>query len=165
MRLEKIYVSIIGILYILYGIIQVLNGFSSIFSLGELYVMCLKVSDMCIPNIFPDIFSGIGLLTIGILFVYSLYHKEETKSAGYLLVGWILGILLLGLNIVEIVSNIIDAYYPIIFGREPNFDWSLSTDGWGIAPHIILGLFILPLYYKYREQLAELFPKKTDITS
>jgi len=34
------------------------------------------------------------------------------------------------LNIIEIFANILDAYYPLLYGGEPNFEWSLAIDAW-----------------------------------
>ncbi|MCD6563484.1 MAG: hypothetical protein J7K23_06160 [Thermoproteales archaeon] len=162
MKIDKIYTLLIGDMYLFFGFVQFLNGLSSIF-LGFIpFNTCISVSGICIPNIFPDVFSGIALLTTGLLFVSSLYFygRDVIKAKGYFLVGWILAILMLGLNIVEILSNILDAYYPILFGGEPNFVWSICEDSWGIAPHLLLGLLILPMYFENKIYLSELFPKK-----
>ncbi len=161
MSKKEVYYLTLSILYIFYGLVQTLNGLVSIVSIEPIQI-CIKLGSICIPNIFPDFFAGVSLLTIGLLFITTLYYHrvDKKKSEGYLLVGWILAVLLFILNILEIAANILDAYYPIIFGKEPNFIWSLSTDPWGFAPQLLLGILSLPIYSSIKSYLTELFPGK-----
>jgi len=160
------YGAVLGLLYIVYGIVQLYNGAAN-WWLGreELLQLGIRAFGTYIPNAFPDPFSGLALVTVGLLFLDSLYHyaRGNMKYVGYLFTAWLLSMVMLTLNVVEIVAIILDAYYPLLYGVEPNYEWSLASDPWGVAPHLVLGLLSLPLYFDLRSFIRELMPRYTKL--
>jgi hypothetical protein len=145
------YILIISILYIVYGLLQFYNGigYTWIPWLGNEINLGVNVLDTYIPNAFPDPFSGLTLIIVGLILARSiqLYHRADyVKATGFLFVGWTLGVILMILNILIILADILDAYYPLIWGESVE-GWTLSSDPWGIAPHLIIGILLLPVYW------------------
>ena len=160
MNFSRFYKVIIGALYITYGVIQIYNGASSLLVGIEGVQLGLKIFDTYIPKIFPDPFAGIALLTVGFLLLSSAYQegRDKNRERGYLLAAWILAVTMLSLNLIEIASSMADAYYPLLYGCEPNYEWSLAVDEWGVSPHFLLGMLTLPFYAQLKPLLKELFP-------
>ncbi len=156
------YGAILGLLYIVYGIVQLYNGAAN-WWLGreELLQLGVRVLGTCVPNAFPDPFSGLALITVGLLVLASLHHytRRNAKYVGYLFAAWLLSTMMLALNVVEIVASILDAYYPLLYGGEPNYEWNIASDPWGVAPHLVLGLLSLPLYLDIKGFIRELMPR------
>ncbi|PUA31947.1 MAG: hypothetical protein B7O98_08145 [Zestosphaera tikiterensis] len=147
----KAYVLAVATLYVIYGLLQLYNGVISWwFPWVESRVnLSVNFLDVRIPNIFPDPFSGLVLTLVGLILVRSIQlHNKRlyVKAAGFLFVGWVLGVILMVLNVLIIVSDIIAAYYPLLWGSEVE-GWSLATDPWGISPHLLLGILLIPLYF------------------
>jgi len=147
----KAYVLAIATLYVIYGLLQLYNGVISWwFPWVESRVnLSINVLDVHIPNIFPDPFSGLVLTLVGLMLVRSIQlHNRRLyiKATGFLFVGWVLGIVLMILNVLIIISDIIAAYYPLIWGSEVE-GWNLAADPWGISPHLLLGVLLIPLYF------------------
>lgn len=160
MNFGRLYKVIIGALYVTYGVMQFYNGLSSLLAGVEGIQLGLKLFGTYIPKIFPDPFAGIALLTVGSLLLSSAYHEGRDKNEGraYLLAAWILAVIMFSLNLIEIASSIADAYYPLLYGCEPNYEWSLAEDEWGLSPHLLLGMLTLPFYVQLKPLLKELFP-------
>ncbi len=161
-RSAAYYGAALGLLYIVYGIVQLYNGVANWWLGGEeLLQLGVEALGTSIPNAFPDPFSGLALATVGLLFLASLYYcaRGSAKYVGYLFAAWLLSTAMLALNVVEIVASILDAYYPLLYGGEPNYEWSLASDPWGVAPHLVLGLLSLPLYLNLRGFMRELMPR------
>jgi len=155
--------SILSILYPLYGIIQFYKGAIAWWIPwigGEGIQLGVRIGDAWIPNAFPDPFSGIILMIIGVIFARSIYlsRKNPELSDGFLFVGWILALLMLILNLVVLAADILDTYYPLLWGGEIEKTWTLESDPWGIAPHLILGIIATPIYWKIKHLLKQLIP-------
>ena len=86
-----------------------------------------------------------------------LYCRGDYRYKGFLFIGWMLSLMMLALNIIVLLADVLDAYYPAILGGEIS-GWTLESDPWGIAPHSVLGLIALPLYYEVRDMIKELIP-------
>lgn len=88
---------------------------------GEVLQIGVEVYETHIPNAFPNVFSGIALITTGLLFLTSLYHSSKKLEyyRGYLFAAWMLTMLLMLLNIIELFASLIDAYYPVLLRYEP----------------------------------------------
>jgi len=154
---------VISFLYILYGLIQVYNGFVEWWLPWtglEKIQLGVKLAGAYIPNSFPEPFSGIFLIVIGLVFLKAtyLYFKRDEKYRGYLLVGWILAIMMLVLNVVVILADILDTYYPLLWGEEVEEGWTLAGDAWGIAPHLVIGVIASPIYFAVKDLIRELIP-------
>jgi len=156
-RIDWIYLTVIALGYILYGIIQFYNGVANIWS-WKILQLGILIGGAYVPNAFPDAFSGIVLITVGGLFLKAQYLKNK-KYQGYLFVACSLAILLMLLNVLVILANILDAYYPLLWGETVEEGWVLAQDSWGIGPHIILGILLSPYYPATIELWKELKPK------
>ena len=164
---ESIYIFVVSFLYLGYGIMQFYNGIIAWWLpwLEGNVQVGIPVLDTYIPNTFPDVFSGLVLLTVGVVLLRAVYlnHLGDKKYHGYLFVGWVLAVILVILNILVIIADILDVYYPLVWGEMIEEGWSLARDAWGIAPHLILGLLLTPFYPKMKNILIELSPMKYKI--
>ncbi|NIA10627.1 MAG: hypothetical protein GWP10_13095 [Nitrospiraceae bacterium] len=155
-----IYILIISLLYLIYGIIQFYNGLVSwwIPWLGGNIQPGFNILDTYIPNTFPDVFSGFILIIVGALLIRAIYlnYINDERSFGFLFVGWLLAMVLMVLNLLVIFADMLDAYYPLVWGESIEEGWTLAGDTWGIAPHLILGLLLLPFYPKMKWMIKEL---------
>ena len=154
---------ILSILYPLYGAIQFYKGAVAWWLpwiRGKEIQLGVKVGDAYIPNTFPDPFSGIILIVIGVVFARSIYlsKKNPGLADGFLFMGWILALLMLILNLVVLAADILDTYYPLIWGGEIEEPWTLGSDPWGISPHLILGIIATPIYSMIKPLLKQLIP-------
>ncbi len=157
---EWLYILVISLLYIIYGIIQFYNGIVAWWLpwLGGNIQIGFEVLDTYIPNSFPDVFSGFVLITVGAVLLRAMHlnYIGDKKFYGYFFVGWLLAIVLMILNALVIFADILDVYYPLVWGESVEEGWTLAGDAWGIAPHLILGLLLLPFYPKMKGVLREL---------
>ena len=161
---ESILILIISLLYIIYGIVQFYNGIVAWWLpwLGGNIQLGIAVLDTYIPNAFPDVFSGFVLLTIGAVLLRGIHlkHLGNEKYYGHLFIGWLFAMILMILNILVLIADILDVYYPLVWGGEIEEGWSLARDAWGIAPHLILGILLTLFYPKMKSILRELSPMK-----
>ena len=164
-RDSSIYIlaSILSILYPLYGAVQLYKGAVAwwIPWIGrEEIQLGVRISEAYIPNAFPDPFSGMILIIVGVVFARSIYllRRNPGLSEGFLFVGWILALLMLILNLVVLAADILDTYYPLLWGGEIEEPWTLGSDPWGISPHLILGVIAAPIYWKIKHLLKQLIP-------
>jgi len=164
---ESIYIFILSLLYLVYGVLQFYNGLVGWMPyLGENLQIGVPVLGTYIPFAFPSIFSGLALFTVGALLLKGVYmrHQGDEKYCGYVFVGWAMAMLLMALNILVIIADILDTYYPLVWGETIEEGWSLAGDAWGIAPHLILGLLLTPFYTRMKDILRELSPMKYRIS-
>ncbi|MCE4605961.1 MAG: hypothetical protein F7B59_01320, partial [Desulfurococcales archaeon] len=91
-----------------------------------------------------------------------LYGRSEyVKAMGFLFVGWALGLILMILNVLVIFADVLDAYYPLLWGESVE-GWCLANDPWGISPYLILGIFAIPIYWSnagIKRMLRGIIPK------
>ena len=66
--------------------------------------------------------------------------------------------MMLILNITVIIADILDVYYPSLWGETIEEGWALASDRWGIAPHLIIGIIALPIYWSVKDMIKELIP-------
>ncbi len=156
-------VVLISILYIVYGVLQIYNGviewWLTYISLKPMQ-LGFSFNNAYIPNAFPEPFSGMFLIVISAVFLKAtyLYYKGYEKHRGFLFIGWLLAMMMLVLNITVIVADILDIYYPLIWGGAIDGGWTLASDSWGIAPHLIIGIIALPIYWSIKDMIKELMP-------
>jgi len=148
---SRAYVLAVAALYLLYGLLQLYNGVVTWWLpwLGEPVELCASVLDACVPDAFPDPFSGLVLMLVGLMLARAVYlysRENYVKATGFLFAGWALGVILMILNALILLADILGAYYPLLLGGEST-GWSLASDPWGIAPHMVLGALLLPLYF------------------
>ena len=156
-------VVLVSILYIVYGVLQIYNGiivwWLTYLSLKPLQ-LGFSFNGVYIPNAFPEPFSGIFLIVISAVFLKAtyLYYKGYEKHRGFLFMGWLLAMMMLVLNITVIVADILDVYYPLVWGGTVDEGWTLASDTWGIAPHLFIGIIALPIYWSIKDMIKELMP-------
>jgi len=161
------YVIVISILYLLYGILQLYNGVVSWWLpwAGSEIQLGIEALDTYIPKAFPDPFSGLSLIVAGLLFVRAIIelHNSNTKRAfAFLFAGWLLAIILMILNVLVLLADVLDVYYPLLWGGSVEKGWTLAGDPWGIAPHLVLGVLTLLIYWSsrgFKEMVRGLTPK------
>jgi hypothetical protein len=149
----KAYIIAVSALYLAYGLLQFYNGIVDWWLpwAGSEVQLGFKVLGTYIPNAFPDPFSGISLMIVGLILLRAiqLYRSDYAKGLGFLFVGWLLAVILMILNTLVIFADILDAYYPLVWGESVE-GWTLASDAWGIAPHLILGILAIPVYWSTR---------------
>ena len=161
-----IYIATLSALYLVYGALQFYNGLVDWWFpwVGSKINLGIDVLGTHIPNIFPDPFSGLSLIIVGLVFIEAIqlyYQSSYIKAAGFLFIGWFLGMILMALNALVIFANVLDAYYPLLWGEGVS-GWTLASDPWGIAPHLVIGVLAVPIYWfarSVREILKGLMPK------
>jgi hypothetical protein len=159
------YIIAISALYLIYGLLQFYDGIVDWWLpwLGNEVQLGIKVLDTYIPNTFPDPFSGLSLVIVGLLLLRAtqLYRSNHVKGLGFLFVGWLLATILMTLNALVIFADILDAYYPLVWGESVE-GWTLASDAWGVAPHLLIGILALPIYWStkgIKEIIRGLKPK------
>ncbi len=159
----EIWSGLISFLYILYGTLQLYNGllewWFSWIGLGAVQ-LGIKLAGAYIPNSFPEPFSGIFLIVIGAVFLKAIYlrYRGLDEYRGFLLAGWALAMIMMAVNIIVIIADILDIYYPLLWGGEIGEGWKLASDAWGLAPHLVIGLLASPLYFTVKDLIKELMP-------
>ena len=161
-----VYIITVSVLYIIYGALQFYNGLVDWWFpwIGSKINLGINVYGIQVPNIFPDPFSGLSLIIVGLVLIRSiqLYHNSKyVKAVSFLFAGWFLGITLMVLNVSVIFADVLGAYYPLIWGESVE-GWTLANDPWGAAPHLVIGVLITPMYWFTRavkDILKGLMPK------
>ena len=83
--------------------------------------------------------------TISGALISNYFRENKIDGWGFLIVGVILSVALAFLNILIVLADAIEAYYPLLWGQKPNESWNILTDEWMFNPMMILGVLILPL--------------------
>lgn len=136
-KIIGIYSAIIGIAYILYGLIEIV-----IWAAGPLH---FPLS----PG--PDIFAGFILFIIGSILIYRIQSLVDMKYEGlsFLFVGLVLSAIIGIMYLLIIGANALDA---LIIGKSWEFDASAYN-----LPAIFLFILMLPgwLIIKDKEKFGE----------
>jgi len=116
--IAKIIAGILGVIYLVYGLIALYNWFSSTFPIGfEPLNVFLTL------NVPGDIGYSIALITIGSILTLSLVsHSSEVQSLSALTVGTFLALALFILHILVILANIADVLILKSVGEEAEFN-------------------------------------------
>ena len=149
-----IYLLIVGILYLVYGFLEFIKGVIAWwlpwikFPVAELSAT-IRFNNirLNIPNLIADPFAGLVLIFTSLVYFRAVTYFRENKidGWGFLIVGVILSVALAFLNILIVLADAIEAYYPLLWGQKPNESWNILTDEWMFNPMMILGVLILPL--------------------
>ena len=154
------YVLIVALFYLVYGMMQIYNGLAAgiIPGLRGNLQIGFPAFGSYIPNAFPDVFSGIVLIVVGGILIKAMYmsYLGDEKFYGYFFVAWLLAMILMILNVLVVLADMLDIYYPLLWGASIDEGWSLAGDMWGIAPHIILGILLIMFYPRMKWVVREL---------
>ena len=150
-----IYCTAVGILYLIYGVIEFTNGFITWWTPSELNIQFgVKISeDVYIPNTMADPFAGLVLIIVGSIILRTAKHvwNENTESWGFATVSLLLAGAVAVLSISIITADCLDAYYPLLWGGEPNDLWNFLGDPWSLNPGLVLFPLTIPLFDIYRK--------------
>lgn len=155
--LLSVYSSIISLLYLIYGIIEVVNGAVSWWLpwIGELNVqigvpVTINEFTLYVPNSMSDPFAGLVLIILSTIFLRAALklRKVEVEAWSFTVVGLLLSGILAGLDLLIIFADFLDSYYPIIFGGEAA-EWAILTDEWFMNPMFVLFILAIPLIKVY----------------
>jgi len=116
--IARIIAGILGVIYLVYGLIALYNWFSSTFPIGyEPFNVFLTL------NVPGDIGYSIALITIGSILALSLVsYSSEVQSLSALTVGTFLALALFILHILVILANIADVLILKSIGEEAEFN-------------------------------------------
>lgn len=142
-----IYSAIIGIGYLVYGIIEMI-----IWVMGIIHIPVMSIP--LSPS--QDIFAGFVLLIIGLVLVYRIDSllNMEYEGLSFLFVGLILSAIIGGMYILMIGADALDA---AVVGESWEFDASTYN-----LPAIVLFILLLPawLVMKYKDEFRSASVKR-----
>jgi hypothetical protein len=134
----------IGILYLVFGMLELSRGLSEVFSIPW---------EISTALVYPDMFSGITLAIIGLIFLFGvkLQWKEGKDAASYLAVGSLLAAVFFAVYLAIMGAHALGAGIYQISG-EPYADIFADWSEWNwiddIRSGIWLFVFALPgVYY------------------
>ena len=145
------YSMFVGALYILYGIIEVIDGAITWWTPMEINVQLgIPFYGTYLPRAVSDPFFGFVMLVIGSIFVLGGRVLAERLDEGWAFVT--MALLLSGavavLSILIVGANWLDSSYPSLWGEQ--VEWSILDDGWALNPGLVLFPLALPLLKVYR---------------
>lgn len=146
----SIYSLGLGLLYLVFGSLELVRGLIDAFSFKWV------LSEISPIIVYPDIFSGITLSIIGIIFLFGVKSQwiAEKQAVSYLVVGTLLSAVFFCVYLVIMgahaigwgVYHVIPESYVEIFSDWANWVW---TDD--LRPGIWLFIFTLPgAYYTFK---------------
>jgi hypothetical protein len=130
--------TVLGLLFLLFGILQLIVSIGSISSLQ---------SSLYIPN---DIIGSFILILTGIIFLYGIFelNKGIREGVAFVYVGIIFSLFFLGIYLLSMLLNGIQAYLLMNSDFE---GWSPLDD---LRPGIYLGLISIIVLIKWREKIS-----------
>ena len=170
-RLAAAYSAAVAVLYLAYGLYEFIVGATSWWMpwirLPELQLgfplyanVDREIVAVYVPKVIVDPFAGLVLLVVSLVFAkasVSLFRKR-VDGWSFTTVGLLLAGALFVLNVLIVLADWMDAYYPLLWSGEPNSAWSILTDDWMFNPMMILFVLALPLtavYLKKEEFIRE----------
>ncbi|MBN2065746.1 MAG: hypothetical protein JW771_02940 [Candidatus Thermoplasmatota archaeon] len=136
---DKLFFSIIiGSLYILFGLVQLLAGFG------------YSSEWMTMTFIPADLIGGCILVLIGAIFLYGVkeLHSGLREGVAYVYVGILLSLGFFIIYLLVMGANALSAYGP---GSEDFIGWSPLDD---MKPGIYLGLLSLVAFFVWRKKFT-----------
>ena len=132
------YSGIIGILYLIYGVAEIL------------YSAGIDFNTYFVFPFWSDPFAGFSLIVVGLIFLTPLISKNKgyNEKLAYVYVGGLIASLLLVIHVLVLLSDFIEWY---ILLNEEFVGWTMWSD---INPAIPLGIVALPaVYLLYKSKL------------
>ncbi|HDQ06438.1 MAG TPA: hypothetical protein ENN36_06940 [Candidatus Bathyarchaeota archaeon] len=135
-----VYSSVIGMLYAIFGILEILVGWGEFVGTGVSIIPPLEVAGVNVVP--PDVFGGIMLIIIGAVYLTGVKQqaKGEREGLSFLLVGSLLAAIFFGVYVVIMLANGVG----YIFQFEDWLEWIWLDD---LRPGIWLFLLALPGAY------------------
>jgi len=159
------YSMVIALLYLTYGVLEVIYGMISWWLPWiELPKIQLGITlsfpgngekpYICVPKIIADPFAGLVLVFVSMVFMKASINLFKTKIEGwsFITVGLLLSGALFTLNILIVLANGADVYYPMLWGEVPEEDWNILTDEWMFNPMMMIFILTIPLIKVYKEK-------------
>lgn len=153
-KLVSLYVYFIGLLYLFYGFIGLIDGIISWWTPWSVNLQAgFSLAGTLIPSVKADPFRGFVLVVIGLIFVKGGRYliKGKPDSWGYLTVGLIISGTVAGLNLAITLAHLLDKLYPPLLGLKVNDLHNLMKEGWLTDPGLILFPLALIGYLTYRK--------------
>ena len=173
-KIWGIYSAIIALLYLIYGVLEVIYGMISWWlpwiELPEIQLgITLSVpgdketSYIYIPKIIADPFAGLILVFVSMIFMKASINLFRTKVEGwsFITVGLLLSSALFTLNVLIVLANGADVYYPMLWGEVPEEEWNVLADEWMFNPMMVMFMPTIPLIKVYKEREEFLSKAKT----
>jgi hypothetical protein len=135
-----VYSAIIGILYAIFGVLEILVGWGDFVGAEASIISPLEVAGV---NVVPfDVFGGIMLIIIGAVYLIGVKQqaKGEREGLSFLLVGSLLAAIFFGVYLVIMLANGVG----YLFQFEDWLEWIWLDD---LRPGIWLFLLALPGTY------------------
>lgn len=144
----------IGLVYLVFGLLELIRGLSEAFSLEW------AITDISTALVYPDMFSGITLTIIGLIFLFGIrpQWKASKDAASYLAVGTLLAtvffavyLAIMGAHAIGAgVYHVVPEAYADIFADWA--DWTWIND---MRAGIWMFAFVLPgAYYTMKMWLS-----------
>jgi len=119
--------------------------------------------NICVPKIIADPFAGLVLVFVSMIFMKASINLFRTKVDGwsFITVGLLLSGVLFTLNILIVLADGADVYYPMLWGEVPEEEWNILTDEWMFNPMMVIFMITIPLIKVYKEKEEFLSKAKT----
>lgn len=132
-----VYSFVIGILYAVFGILEILVGGGDFVGTGVSLIQPIELAGVNVVP--PDVFGGIMLIIIGAVYLTGVRQQARGKREGlsFLLVGSLLAAIFFGVYIVIMLANGVG----YVFQFEDWLEWIWLDD---LRPGIWLFLLALP---------------------
>jgi len=127
-----------GILYVLFGCMQIVEQFGIKTGLAEL---------LLIPG---DIFGGLCLVVIGAVFLYGAKELNSGMNMGvsYVYVGILMSLVFMAVYVLIIGASLLEVY---LIQNEDYLEWRIIDD---IRPGLYLGFLSLAGYVAWRGRFS-----------
>jgi hypothetical protein len=135
-----VYSSAIGILYAIFGMLEVLVGWGDLIGTGVPLIPPLEIAGVNVVP--PDFFGGIMLIIIGSVYVTGVKQqaKGEREGLSFLFVGSLIAVIFFAVYVVIMLANGVG----YVFQFEDWLEWTWLDD---LRPGIWLFLIALPGAY------------------
>jgi len=146
------YSFFVGLLYVIYGALEVINGAVAWWTPLELNLQLgLPFYGEFLPKAVSDPFFGFVMLVLGSIFILGGKRSLEGLEEGWgpITVALLLSGALAVLSLLVIGADWLDSTYPVLFGEEAG-EWSILAEDWALNPGLILFPLALPLIKVYR---------------
>jgi len=135
-----VYSSVIGVLYAVFGCLEILVGWGELIGTGVTLIPPLEVAGVNIVP--PDVFGGVMLIIIGAVYLTGLKQQArgEREGVSFLLVGSLLALIFFGVYMAIMLANGVG----YLFQFEDWLEWTWLDD---LRPGIWLFLLASPGAY------------------
>jgi hypothetical protein len=135
-----VYSVVIGILYAVFGLLEILVGWGDLVGTGVSVIPALEIAGVTVVP--PDVFGGVMLIIIGTVYLTGVKQQAQGNREGisFLLVGSLLAAVFFGVYMAIMLANGVG----YLFQFEDWLEWIWLDD---LRPGIWLFLMALPGTY------------------